>query len=119
MEILIHLAPGVSSDKTIDALYAFTDCELSISPNSCVIENEKPCFMPISDILRQSADDTVKLLQLELEIRLSELREEWHFASLERIFIEQKIYKDKEYEESESGEAAIPHAEEAAETFYR
>lgn len=109
VEILIHLAPGVSSDKTIDALYAFTDCELSISPNSCVIEDEKPCFMPISDILRQSADDTVKLLKLELEIRLSELQEDWHFASLEKIFIEQKIYKDKEYEESQSGEAAIPH----------
>ncbi len=117
VEILIHLAPGVSSDKTIDALYAFTDCELSISPNSCVIENEKPCFMPISDILRQSADDTVKLLQLELEIRLSELREEWHFASLERIFIEQKIYKDKEYEESESGEAAIPHVRKRLKPF--
>lgn len=117
VEILIHLAPGVSSDKTIDALYAFTDCELSISPNSCVIENEKPCFMPISDILRQSADDTLKLLQLELEIRLSELREEWHFASLERIFIEQKIYKDKEYEESESGEAAIPHVRKRLKPF--
>lgn len=117
VEILIHLAPGVSSDKTIDALYAFTDCELSISPNSCVIENDKPCFMPISDILRQSADDTVKLLQLELEIRLAELREEWHFASLERIFIEQKIYKDKEYEESESGEAAIPHVRKRLKPF--
>lgn len=117
VEILIHLAPGVSSDKTIDALYAFTDCELSISPNSCVIENEKPCFMPISDILRQSADDTVKLLQLELEIRLAELREEWHFAFLERIFIEQKIYKDKEYEESESGEAAIPHVRKRLKPF--
>ncbi|MBD9178701.1 MAG: DNA gyrase/topoisomerase IV subunit A, partial [Odoribacter splanchnicus] len=93
------------------------DCELSISPNSCVIENDKPCFMPISDILRQSADDTVKLLQLELEIRLAELREEWHFASLERIFIEQKIYKDKEYEESESGEAAIPHVRKRLKPF--
>lgn len=109
VEILIHLAPGVSSDKTIDALYAFTDCELSISPNSCVIEDEKPRFMAVSDILRQSADDTVTLLKLELEIRKSELQEEWHFASLEKIFIEQKIYKDKEYEESQSGEAAIPH----------
>lgn len=109
VEILIYLAPGVSSDKTIDALYAFTDCELSLSPNSCVIENNKPRFMAVSDILRQSADDTVVLLKLELEIRLSELQEEWHFASLEKIFIEQKIYKDKEYEESESGEAAIPH----------
>lgn len=109
VEIQIYLAPGVSSDKTIDALYAFTDCELSVSPNSCVIENDKPRFMPISEILRQSANDTVTLLKLELEIRLGELQEEWHFASLEKIFIEQKIYKDKEYEESESGEAAIPH----------
>ena len=106
---MIQLAPGVSSDKTIDALYAFTDCELSISPNSCVIENEKPRFMPVSDILRQSVDDTVRLLQLELEIRLNELQEEWHSASLEKIFIEQQIYKDKEYEESKSGEEAIPH----------
>ncbi len=109
VEILIQLAPGVSSDKTIDALYAFTDCELSISPNSCVIENEKPRFMPVSDILRQSVDDTVGLLQLELEIRLNELQEEWHSASLEKIFIEQQIYKDKEYEESKCGEEAIPH----------
>lgn len=109
VEIFIHLAPGVSSDKTIDALYAFTDCELSISPNSCVIEHEKPRFMPVSEILRQSADDTVKLLRLELEIRLGELQEELHFATLEKIFIEQQIYKDKEYEQSKSGEDAIPH----------
>lgn len=109
VEILIHLAPGVSSDKTIDALYAFTDCEMSVSPNSCVIENEKPRFMPVSDILRQSADDTVRLLRLELEIRQSELQEELHFATLEKIFIEQQIYKDKEYEQSKSGEEAIPH----------
>lgn len=109
VEILIHLAPGVSSDKTIDALYAFTDCELSVSPNSCVIENEKPRFMPISDILRQSADDTVALLKLELEIRLKELLEELHFVSLERIFIEERIYKDKQFEESETLEAVIAH----------
>lgn len=109
VEIFIHLAPGVSSDKTIDALYAFTDCELSISPNSCVIEHDKPRFMPVSEILRQSADDTVKLLRLELEIRLGELQEELHFATLEKIFIEQQIYKDKEYEQSKSGEDAIPH----------
>lgn len=109
VEILVYLAPGVSSDKTIDALYAFTDCELSVSPNSCVIENDKPCFMPVSNILRQSADDTVKLLKLELEIRLAELSEEWHFASLERIFIEERIYKDKEFEESPTIEAVIAH----------
>lgn len=109
VEILIYLAPGVSSDKTIDALYAFTDCELSVSPNSCVIEDEKPCFMPISDILRQSADDTVALLKLELEIRLHELLEELHFASLEKIFIEERIYKDKEFEESPTLEEVIVH----------
>lgn len=109
MEILIYLAPGVSSDKTIDALYAFTDCELSVSPNSCVIEDEKPCFMPISDILRQSADDTVALLKLELEIRLHELLEELHFTSLEKIFIEERIYKDKEFEESPTLENVIVH----------
>lgn len=117
VEILIHLAPGVSSDKTIDALYAFTDCELSISPNSCVIENDKPHFMPVSDILRQSVEDTVKLLQLELEIRLHELQEDWHSASLEKIFIEQQIYKDKEYEQSKSGEEAIPHVRMRLEPF--
>lgn len=109
VEILIHLAPGVSSDKTIDALYAFTDCELSVSPNSCVIEDEKPRFMAISDILRQSAEDTVALLKLELEIRLGELLEELHFASLEKIFIEERIYKDREFEESATMEKVIAH----------
>ena len=86
VEILVHLAPGVSSDKTIDALYAFTDCELSISPNSCVIQDEKPCFMPISEILRKSADNTVDLLKLESQIRLKELQEDWHASSLEKIY---------------------------------
>lgn len=109
VEILIYLAPGVSSDKTIDALYAFTDCELSVSPNSCVIENDKPCFMPVTEILRQSANDAVKLLKLELEIRLDELETEWHFCSLEKIFIEERIYKDKEFEESGTVEAVIAH----------
>lgn len=109
VEILIHLAPGISSDKTIDALYAFTDCELSVSPNSCVIENDKPRFMAVSDILRQSADDTVMLLKLELEIRLNELSEEWHFASLERIFIEERIYKDKAFEESVTMEGVLAY----------
>ena len=109
VEILIQLAPGVSLDKTIDALYAFTDCELSISPNSCVIEDEKPCFMPVSDILRHSADNTVALLKRELEIRLGELQEELHFLSLERIFIEQRIYKDREVEELETFEEVSLH----------
>ncbi|MDR0982302.1 MAG: DNA gyrase/topoisomerase IV subunit A [Culturomica sp.] len=109
VEIIIQLAPGVSSDKTIDALYAFTDCELSISPNSCVIKDDKPNFMPVSEILKQSANDTVALLKLELEIRLDELEAEWHFRSLERIFIEERIYKDKEFEESRTVEAVIAH----------
>lgn len=117
VEILIYLAPGVSSDKTIDALYAFTDCELSVSPNSCVIEDEKPCFMPISEILRKSADDTVTLLKLELEIRLSELSEEWHFASLERIFIEERIYKDKKFEESPNLQKVLAHVHERLKPF--
>ena len=117
VEILIQLAPGVSSDKTIDALYAFTDCELSISPNSCVIEEEKPRFMPISDILRQSADDTVALLKLELEIRLKELLEDLHYVSLERIFIEERIYKDKQFEESETMELVIAHVHRRLQPF--
>lgn len=109
VEILIHLAPGVSSDKTIDALYAFTDCELSISPNSCVIENDKPNFMAVSDILKKSVDETVRLLLQELKIRLDELEVAWQFSSLEKIFIEERIYKDKEFEESESLDAVIAH----------
>ena len=117
VEILIQLAPGVSSDKTIDALYAFTDCELSISPNSCVIEEEKPRFMPISDILRQSADDTVALLKLELEIRLKELLEDLHYVSLERIFIEERIYKEKQFEESETMELVIAHVHRRLQPF--
>lgn len=117
VEILIQLAPGVSSDKTIDALYAFTDCELSISPNSCVIEDEKPHFMPVSAILRRSADDTVRLLKLELEIRLKELLEELHFVSLERIFIEERIYKDKEFEEGETLEEVIAHVHKRLQPF--
>ncbi len=96
VEILIHLANNVSPDKTIDALYAFSDCELSISPNSCVIENDKPRFMGVSDILSESTEQTKGILQLELEIRKRELEEQWHFASLEKIFIEKRIYRDIE-----------------------
>lgn len=117
VEIQIQLAPGVSSDKTIDALYAFTDCELSLSPNSCVIENDRPRFMPVSDILRQSVEDTVSLLKLELEIRLNELMEELHFISLERIFIEERIYKDKQFEESETMDAVITHVHKRLQPF--
>lgn len=106
VEIVIQLQSGVSPDKTIDALYAFTDCELSISPNACVITDEnKPAFIGVSDILRHSADQTVKLLTRELEIRKAELEEEWHFSSLEKIFIEKRIYRD--IEESETWEAVI------------
>ena len=96
VEILIHLFPGVSPDKTIDALFAFTGCETSVAPLGCVIENNKPLFIGVSDMLKISTDRTVQLLKSELEIQLSELEEQWHFLSLERIFIENKIYRDIE-----------------------
>ncbi|WP_372775828.1 DNA gyrase/topoisomerase IV subunit A [Mangrovibacterium sp.] len=109
VEILVHLAPGVSSDKTIDALYAFTDCEVSISPNSCIIENDKPVFLGATEILKRNTNQTVALLKLELEIRKNELQEALHFASLEKIFIEERIYKDKGFEQSENMDEAIAH----------
>ncbi|WP_167617818.1 DNA gyrase/topoisomerase IV subunit A [Maribellus sediminis] len=109
VEILVHLAPGVSSDKTIDALYAFTDCEVSLSPNSCIIENDKPLFIGVKEILKRSADSTLDLLKLELEIRKSELEEQWHYSSLEKIFIEERIYKDKKFEDSENMDQAVAH----------
>lgn len=96
VEILIHLFPGVSPDKTIDALFAFTACETSVAPLGCVIEDNKPLFVGVSDMLRISTNRTVQLLKSELEIQLSELEEQWHFLSLERIFIENKIYRDIE-----------------------
>ena len=102
-EIIIHLPSGVSPDKMIDALYAFTNCEMSISPNSCVIENNKPVFLGISEILKRSTDRTVELLKMELEIKLQELENAWHWLSLERIFIENKIYRDIEEEETWEG----------------
>jgi topoisomerase IV subunit A len=105
VEIVIQLMPGVSPDMTIDALYAFTDCEYSISPNTCVISDNKPSFMGVSSILKHSADRTVELLKSELEIRKTELQEEWHMSSLEKIFIEERIYRD--IEESETWEAVI------------
>ncbi len=107
--ILVHLIPGTSSDKTIDALYAFTDCEVSISPNCCVIKDKKPHFLGVSDVLRHSVEHTRDLLRRELEIQLADVREQLHFASLERIFIEERIYKDAEYEKAASPEAAIAH----------
>lgn len=109
VEILVHLAPGISSDKTIDALYAFTDCEVSLSPNSCIIENDKPLFIGVKEILKKSADSTLQLLNLELEIKKSELEEAWHALSLEKIFIEERIYKDKKFEEAENMDQAIDH----------
>ena len=109
VEILVHLAPGVSSDKTIDALYAFTDCEVNISPNCCVIDNQKPHFLTVSDVLRKSVDNTKHLLQRELEIHRAEVMEALHFASLEKIFIEERIYKDAEFEQAKSMDAACEH----------
>lgn len=103
VEILIRLPGGISPDKTIDALYAFTNCETSISPLGCVIEDNKPLFVGVSEMLRRSTDRTVQLLKSELEIQLSELEEQWHFASLERIFIENRIYRDIEEEETWKG----------------
>lgn len=109
VEILVHLAPGVSPDKTIDALYAFTDCELSISPNSCIIEDEKPKFIGVSEILRNDAELTREFLRQELLIRLGELQEQWHMSSLEKLFIEERIYKDKEYEDGKDYDSVIKH----------
>lgn len=103
VEIQIHLPSGISPDKTIDALYAFTACETSISPLGCVIENNKPLFVGVSEMLRRSTDRTVELLKAELQIQLDELEEQWHFASLERIFIENRIYRDIEEEETWEG----------------
>ena len=107
--IIVHLLPGTSSDRTIDALYAFTDCEVSVSPNCCVISNKKPHFIGVSDVLRHNVERTRTILGKELEIQLGEVREQLHFASLERIFIEERIYKDREYEESENRQQAIGH----------
>lgn len=109
VEIHVHLAPGVSSDKTIDALYAFTDCEISISPNCCVIEDNKPRFTNISEVLRNTCDNTLILLRRELEIEKAELLESLMFSSLEKIFIEERIYKDAEFENAKSMDEALNH----------
>lgn len=116
-DIIVHLIPGTSSDRAIDALYAFTDCEVSISPNCCVISDRKPHFLTVSDVLRRSVDDTKDLLRRELEIQRGELLENLMFASLERIFIEQRIYKDKEYEQSRTMDEAINHIDKRLEPF--
>ena len=115
VEIVIHLLPGTSPDKTIDALYALTDCEYSISPNSCVISGNKPSFMGVSDMLKKSADQTVSLLKTELEIRKAELQEEWHMSSLEKIFIEKRIYRD--IEECETWESVIETIDKGLEPY--
>ena len=117
-EILIHLTPGASSDKTIDALYACTDCEISISPNCCVIENRKPCFLSVSDVLRNNVDTTLNLLKQERLIRRGELMEALHFASLEQIFIEERIYKDKQFENAKSMDAACEWIDERLTPWY-
>ena len=118
VEIQVHLAPGVSSDKTIDALYAFTDCEISISPNCCVIEDNKPKFLTVSDVLRHTTDRTKDLIRQELEIRKGELLEQLHFYSLEKIFIEERIYKDKKFEEAPNVDKVCEHIDERLTPYY-
>lgn len=118
VEILIHLTPGASSDKTIDALYACTDCEVSISPNCCVIDDRKPNFMTVSDVLRRSTDNTLNLLKQERLIRKGELLEQLHFASLEQIFIEERIYKDKKFENAATMDAACEHIDDRLTPWY-
>lgn len=117
VEIQVHLTPGTSSDKAIDALYAFTDCEISISPNCCIIDDKKPKFLSVSDVLKRSVDTTSRLLEKELRIRRGELMESLHFASLERIFIEERIYKDKAFEQAKDMDAAIAHIDKRLEPF--
>lgn len=117
-EILIHLTPGASSDKTIDALYACTDCEISISPNCCVIQDRKPQFLSVSDVLRSSVDNTLALLRQERLIRKGELLESLHFATLEQIFIEERIYKDKEFETAKTMDAACEWIDERLTPWY-
>ena len=118
VEILLHLMPGTSSDKTIDALYAFTDCEISISPNCCVIDDRKPQFLTVSDVLRRSVDNTKDLIRQELEIRKGELLEQLHFLSLEKIFIEERIYKAKEFENAKDMDTACAYVDERLTPFY-
>lgn len=118
VEIQVHLAPGVSSDKTLDALYAFSDCEINVSPNCCVIEDNKPKFLTVTDVLRRSVDRTRDLIRMELEIRRGELMEQLHFASLEKIFIEERIYKDRKFEQAQTMDAACEHIDDRLTPFY-
>ncbi len=117
VEIHVQLAPGVSSDKTIDALYAFTDCEISISPNCCVIDDEKPHFLTVSHVLKASVDKTKEMLCKELEIDKAEKQEAHLFASLEKIFIEERIYKDNEFENAKNMDLAVAHIDKRLEPF--
>ena len=116
-QIVVHLVPGTSSDKAIDALYAFSDCEVSISPNCCVIRDKKPHFLKVSDVLRYNVDRTKDLLRRELLIQRGELEEQLFYSSLEKIFIENRIYKDKEFEQSRDVEEAITHIDKRLEPF--
>ncbi|MDR1416131.1 MAG: DNA gyrase/topoisomerase IV subunit A [Prevotellaceae bacterium] len=116
VEILVHLHNDVSADKTIDALYAFTDCEISISPNACVIVDDKPVFVGVSEILRHNVEHTKRLLQQELQIRMDELEEDWHYSSLEKIFFEQRIYKELE-KDSATWEAQLKAIEASLNRF--
>ena len=118
VEIQIHLMPGVSSDKTLDALYAFTDCEISISPNCCVIKEEKPQFLTISDVLIHNVEHTKDLIRQELEIRKNELLEQLHFQSLEKIFIEERIYKDRQFEQAPNIDKVCEHIDERLTPYY-
>ena len=118
VEIQIHLMPGVSSDKTLDALYAFTDCEINISPNCCVIKDQKPQFLTISDVLRHNVDRTKDLIRQELEIRKNELLEQYHFCSLEKIFIEERIYKDRKFEEAPNVDKVCEHIDDRLTPYY-
>ncbi|MCR4773605.1 MAG: DNA gyrase/topoisomerase IV subunit A [Prevotella sp.] len=117
VEILVHLSSGVSPDKTIDALYAFSDCEINISPNCCVIEDDKPVFLTVSEVLKHSVDRTMGLLRRELQIRRNELMEAIFFASLEKIFIDERIYKDKEFENAKDSDALIKHTDKRLEPY--
>ena len=117
VEILVHLIPGTSSDKTLDALYAFSDCEINISPNCCVIEDNKPVFLTISDVLRHSVDRTMGLLRKELMIRKGELEEQLFFSSLERIFIEERIYKERKFEQSKNQDEVVAFIDSKLEPF--
>ena len=118
VEIQIHLMPGVSSDKTLDALYAFTDCEINISPNCCVISEDKPQFLTISDVLIHNVERTKDLIRQELEIRKNELLEQLHFQSLEKIFIEERIYKDRQFEQAPNIDKVCEHIDDRLTPYY-